>query len=139
MSSDFGASWKAWGAAVGITAAAWGADQDGLTRCEASLDQATGRWAHALRVEIGAARAALAGDRPMALTWYREAFGCFRDLGTPLLLATSVIGAWRLLGPVPELAPAIAEAREILAHLHAAPFLGLLEAAVGQGAPSRVS
>ncbi len=139
MSSDFGASWKAWGAAVGITAATWSGDGDGLTRCEVSLDRATGRWAHAMRVEIGAARAALAGDRLTAVARYREAFGRFRDLGTPLLLATSVISACRLLGSLPELAGAISEAREILAGLGAAPFLGHLEAAVAQGAPSAVS
>ncbi len=106
-----------------------------------ALDPAIGRWTHALRVEISAARAALSGDRPTAVTRYREAFGRFRDLGTPLLLATSVIGACRLLGPVPELAPAIAEAREILVGLRAAPFLGQLEAAVGRelrpGCPER--
>ena len=139
LGSDFGASWKAWGAVVGIRAAAWAADPDGLTRCEESLDRATGRWAHALRVEIGAARAALAGDRPTASARYLEVFGRFRDLGTPLLLATSVISACRLLGPLPELAAAIAEAREILAQLRAAPFLGHLEAAVSRGAPAAVS
>ena len=74
----------------------------------------------------------------MALTRYREAFSLFRDLGMPLLLATSVIGACRLLGSVPELAPAIAEASEILTGLRAVPLLGQLEAA-RQGAPSRVS
>jgi class 3 adenylate cyclase/tetratricopeptide (TPR) repeat protein len=139
LDSDFGASWKAWGAAVGIGAATWSADQDGLTRCEESLDRATGRWAHAMRMEIGAARAALAGDRLAAVGRYREVFGRFRDLGTPLLLATSVISACRILGPLPELAAAITEAREILAQLRAAPFLGHLEAAVGQGAHSEVS
>jgi class 3 adenylate cyclase/tetratricopeptide (TPR) repeat protein len=135
MGSDFGAAWKAWGATVGIRAAAWGADQAGLTRCEESLDRATGRWANALRVEIGAARAAIEGDRPTATARYLEVFSRLRDLGTPLLLATSVISACRALGPIPELGPAIAEAREILAQLRAAPLLGQLEAAVGQAVP----
>jgi len=138
LRSDWGSAWQAWAAAVGIQAAAWGANGDGLAQCEGALQRATGRWAHALRVEIGAARAALAGDRSMALTRYREAFSLFRDLGMPLLLATSVIGACRLLGSVPELAPAIAEASEILTGLRAVPLLGQLEAA-RQGAPSRVS
>ncbi len=130
LESDFGAAWKAWGAAVGIPAAAWCADASRLDRCEASLDKATGRWATAMRVDIGAARAALAGDRPAALARYLDAFGRFRDLGTPMLLATSVISACRLVGPLPELAPAIAEARDILLELRAAPLLGHLEAAI---------
>ncbi len=136
--SDFGVTWQVWGAAVGIPAAAWAGDLDGLTHCEASLDGATGRWAFALRAEIGAARAALAGDLTAATARYLDVFDRFRDLGTALLFATSVISACRMLGPIPEFAASIAEAREILMELRAAPLLGHLEAALDPDASHAV-
>ena len=136
--SDFGVAWQVWGAAVGIPAATWARDSDGLARCEESLDGATGRWAFALRAQIGAARAALAGDHPAAAARYLDVFGRLHELGTALLFATSVISACRLLGPVPEFATAIAEAREVLTGLRAAPLLGHLEAAIDQDAPHAV-
>ena len=142
MSSDFGTSWKAWAAAVGIVAATWGEDRDGLARCEEALAGATGRWPQAMRAEIGAARAGLAGDRTTAGARYREVFDHLRDLGTPLLFATSVIGACQLLGPLPESSSEINEAREILTRLRAQPFLDRLVAATEQqpspSAPERV-
>ena len=81
--SDFGVAWQVWGAAVAIPAAAWARDPEGLARCEASLDGATGRWAFALRAEIGAARAALAGDHATAMARYLDVFGRLHDLGRP--------------------------------------------------------
>ncbi|MHB8459865.1 MAG: ATP-binding protein [Candidatus Limnocylindrales bacterium] len=142
MNSDFGTPWKAWAAAVGIVAATWGGNGDGLARCEEALEGATGRWPRAMRAEIGAARAALAGDRTTAGARYRDVFDQLRELGIPLLFATSVIGACQLLGPSPELSSAINEARETLTRLRAQPFLDRLEAATERqpspSAPERV-
>jgi hypothetical protein len=70
---------------------------------------------------------------------YLDLFGSLRDLGTPLLLATSVIGACRLLGPLPEFSAAIGETRALLAGLGAVPFLDRLEEAVAERAEAPIA
>jgi class 3 adenylate cyclase/tetratricopeptide (TPR) repeat protein len=135
MRAEWGVSWKVCGAAVGINAAAWAKDPDGLTVCEEAIDDATGRWPNALRLEISAARAALAGDRATAVGRFHELFGRLRDLGTALPLAVSIIGACRLLGPIPELSADLNDAREILSRMGALTFLERAEEAFSQRPP----
>jgi class 3 adenylate cyclase/tetratricopeptide (TPR) repeat protein len=137
MASDFGGAWTVCGAAAGVNAATWAADREGLARCDRALEGATGRWPHALRQEIAAARAALSGDRAAAIERYRDAFGLLRDLGAALPLAVGVIGACRLLGPIPELSAEMREAREILSGLGAVTFLGRADEAFAEPPPDR--
>jgi class 3 adenylate cyclase/tetratricopeptide (TPR) repeat protein len=134
--SDFGATWRVWGSAIGVKAAVWARDRAALEATAAILDLAMGRWPEVLRREARAALAGLDGDRPRALAEYRDVFERWDTLGMPLQSATCVIGACRILGPDPDLAEAVAGAREALNRLGAGAFLERLEEAVLEAAPA---
>jgi hypothetical protein len=134
--SYFGATWRVWGAAVAVKAAVWGRDRSALAEIDATLEQAMGRWPEVLRREARAALLALNGDRALALAAYRDVFERWDALRMPLQSATCVIGACRILGPDPDLAEAVAGARETLTRIGAGTLLERLDEAVLEAAPA---
>ncbi len=137
--TEFGASWQTWGAALGIKAAIWSRDRAALDEMEATILGARGRWPELLRLEIQASRTALDGTPQRALTAYRDVFIRWKELAIPVQHASSVIGAAQLLGARPELVEALAEARAILGGIDARTFLDRLDEAVREPNSAAVS
>jgi hypothetical protein len=80
-------------------------------------------------VTAEAGLAALAGQAEEARAKYRAAGEAWRALGVPLELGLSGIDATMALLPPERPAELIAEARDVLVEIGAAPFLSLLDRA----------
>ena len=83
------------------------------------------------RLGIRAGLAALAGRPAEAIRLYQDALQAFHELGSVLQEAQTAIEMATVLDPaLPEVADAIANAREILTGLRATSYLSQLEAAI---------
>jgi hypothetical protein len=117
--------------ALGIEAhaALWRRDAEGVQKALEGMGRFRGRWTAAARVTAEAGLAALAGQAEEARAKYRAAGEAWRALGEPLELGLSGIDAAMVLPPPERPAELIAEARDVLVEIGAAPFLSLLDRA----------
>jgi len=118
-----------------VRSALWAGDPAGAAAALASLE-ASGYLGPALTADRLVARAgidALEGRVPASLAGYREALRMYRQLGLYFDEAAAGADMATLLAPqdrdVPDIAAAIASARETLQRLGARPFLGRLDGA----------
>ena len=118
-----------------VRSALWAGDPAGAAAALASLE-ASGYLGPALTADRLVARAgidALEGRVPASLAGYREALRMYRQLGLCFDEAAAGADMATLLAPqdrdVPDIAAAIASARETLQRLGARPFLGRLDGA----------
>jgi streptomycin 6-kinase len=97
-----------------------------------------GAWSRVLRTRVDAIVAAGEGRVDDALAAFTESAALSRRIGLLLEVALCGLDAALLLTDDPRVRPLAEEARAVFADLDAAPYLGLLDAAVASRPPDRV-
>lgn len=112
-------------------AALWRRDLAGAEAALSGMENFRGRWMKAVRRTTEAGVAALRGRVDDAVVAYGEAAAAWRDLRTPFDLALCGLDAAFLLDEADRPAELVAEARQVLTRIGAAPFLTLHARRVG--------